>query len=194
VILDEVPLPIDVDAVAPSLLRLDVGLYGGEDGRLSVVDAAGNLIDSAAVGQLRLATTEVPRTALTAEYRLGENIALMGYDLALEDDLVRITLQWACLAAVEQDYTVFLHLVGPDGSLAQADSPPAGGSYPTSAWLPGEVITEERLISRSDLAAGGYRVLVGMYLLETGERLAVTESDGTLIPDGTIELAQVQIP
>jgi hypothetical protein len=43
IIADEIPVPVAPDAIAPSRLRLDVGLYRRGNGqRLAVVDEAGN--------------------------------------------------------------------------------------------------------------------------------------------------------
>jgi hypothetical protein len=77
--------------------------------------------------------------------------------------------------------------------VAQADGPPLGGAYPTSFWQVGE-----RLVDRHDmqlpagLPAGEYELLVGMYLLETGERLpwldAAGEIQGDAIPLGRLRV------
>ena len=197
VIADEVPIPVTPDAVGPSRLRLDVGLYERESGRrLAVMDKAGRPVGTATAGWLKLAPTdEVPPPAVPTDYRLGDAIALIGHDLEDGPDGLRLTLHWASLTPVEQDYTVFVHLIGPDGTLAaQADGPPVGGDYPTSLWAPGEIIADERLISTEGLPPGAYHLRVGMYLLETGERLPVTDATGGRLPDDAVPLAGVDLP
>jgi hypothetical protein len=93
---------------------------------------------------------------------------------------VAITLYWKSLAPVAEDYTVFVHLLNPDGTPAAGDdSQPRGGLYPTSFWSPGEVVADERQWSLS-LAPGEYTLEVGLYLLETGERLAVSGAHAEL--------------
>ncbi len=52
---------------------------------------------------------------------------------------LRINFNWESLTRTPTPYTLFSHVVGPDGSLvAQADSPPLGGFAPTNLLLPGQ--------------------------------------------------------
>ena len=118
---------------------------------------------------------------------LGEQVRLLGYDLdpsqpAPEDQLT-LTLYWQALTEMEASYTVFTHLLGDDGGVvAQHDASPAGGSYPTTLWVAGEVVEDPHLLELpASLAAGTYTMEVGMYVLETGARLAVPDSaDGAV--------------
>jgi hypothetical protein len=197
VIADEIPIPVDREAIGPSRLRLDVGLYRREEGeRLQVVDGRGNPVDAALIGWLKLVSREeLSEPEVAVDYRLGGAIALIGYDLEKDARALRLTIYWVSLAPLEQDYQVFVHLIGPDGALAgQADGPPIGGDYPTSFWSPNEMITDERFIPTVGLPAGTYRLRVGMYLLETGERLPATGADGTRLTDDVISLAEVVLP
>lgn len=196
VIVDEVFIPVASDAVVPSKLRLDVGLYRRESGeRLDVTDAAGNPVGAATIGWLKLAAMkELPAPAVATDYRFGDGIALVGYDLEEDDQELRLILHWASLAPVDQDYTVFVHLVGPDGALAQADGPPAGGAYPTSLWEYGEIVFDERPIPTHDLSAGTYHLRLGMYLLETGVRLPALDAGGERLRDDVVPLMEVELP
>jgi hypothetical protein len=196
VIVDEVFIPIAPDALGPSKLRLDVGLYRREGGeRLEVVDGAGNPVGAATIGWLKLAAMkEIPAPAVATDYRLGDGIALVGYDLEEYDQGQRLILHWASLAPVDQDYTVFVHLVGPDGTLVQADGPPASGDYPTSLWEYGEIVFDERLIPTQGLPAGTYDLRLGMYLLETGERLPALDANGEHLRDDVVPLMEVELP
>jgi hypothetical protein len=87
------------------------------------------------------------------------------------DATLPLTLVWRSLAATPLDYTVFVHLLNADGTLAAAgDAQPRAGWYPTSFWSPGETIVDERRWPLS-LPPGAYLLEVGWYQLETGERL-----------------------
>jgi len=62
-------------------------------------------------------------------------------------DTLTLTLYWRALTEMDEPYTVFTHLLAPDGSMAgQWDSHPVGGAYPTDLWLAGEVVTDVREI------------------------------------------------
>ncbi len=197
VILDEVPIPVAPDAASPSRLRLDIGLYRRGSGRLKAVDEAEQPIGSATVGWLKLSPPDEISVAeeTAVNYRLGDVIALSGYKLEQDADTVDLTLHWECLAPVAEDYTIFVHLLDENDALAaQADGPPVNGDYPTSLWVPGEEITEERAISTEGLPSGIYQARVGMYRLETGERLPAFGAHGMRLPNNAIPLTEVQVP
>jgi hypothetical protein len=94
-------------------------------------------------------------------------LKLLGY--TLEED--RLTLYWQVQSPLAFDYTVFVNAQNQtDKTVTQTDHRPLGSVYPTTLWPPGEIIRET---SRLHLPPGNYRLRVGMYLLETGERLWV---------------------
>jgi hypothetical protein len=118
---------------------------------------------------------------------LDGKMALHGYDLSpgvgeAEGEL-EVTLYWRALAPMDRDYTVFVHLVGPDGQMvAQHDGGPWWEvSLPTSTWGPGEELRDQhRLSLPPDLAPGTYSLRVGAYYWETLERLPLMENDAPL--------------
>jgi hypothetical protein len=99
----------------------------------------------------------------------------------------KLTLFWRTETVPAADYTVFVHLLNKQGDLvAQFDSPPAGGAYPTSLWDPGEIIVDERLLT--NLPPGQFTLQVGLYHPVTGERLPVAGE-----PNGTVRLAEFEV-
>jgi hypothetical protein len=72
-------------------------------------------------------------------------------------------------------YTVFTHLLAPDGSMTgQLDRQPVEGRYPTTLWAEGEVVTDTYAIPvREDARPGEHVLEIGLYIPETGLRLAV---------------------
>jgi 4-amino-4-deoxy-L-arabinose transferase-like glycosyltransferase len=116
---------------------------------------------------------------------LGDKVTFLGYNKemveASADAHFSITLFWRCEAAMDRDYTIFVHLVDPGGKrVAQADHQVFSGLYPTSAWRPGEVI-QDRFWLRipSDLPAGEYLLRIGMYDLNTLQRLPIEGEAGS---------------
>jgi hypothetical protein len=154
-----------------------------------------------------LGPVEVPRRvpppveALDIEHPqeaiLGDKVRLLGYNMESgfrPGDNFHLTLFWQCLAEMEQSYTVFVHLVdGGDNIVAQKDNPPVDGFYPATRWKPGEIIRDQYdLIISPETPLGRYRIEVGMYLAETGERLQMLSNDGSVRDDkvmlGTVEV------
>jgi len=127
---------------------------------------------------LRFTDFEVKRPA---QGILGDEVMLLEHKLEgplRHGATIRLTLYWQALKEMEWDYTVFVHVVDEEGTVwGQWDSQPVSGERPTSGWERGEV-TEDAYEISIDVEGPreGYRIKVGMYLVETEERLP-TEGD-----------------
>jgi hypothetical protein len=96
---------------------------------------------------------------------------------------VRLTLYWQTSAPLDADYTVFVHSLNAAGELAgQADAPPVGNHYPTSAWRSGEIVQDSRRVPPGD------RYLVGLYEPASGQRLPAFTAGGQRLPDDAVLL------
>ena len=141
-----------------------------------------------------LATVEVvPAQQGLANF--ADALILLGADGGVEDraglrpgEAVPVVLRWQALRALDEDYTVFVHLVGPDGRLhGQVDMWPVQGSYPTSRWTPGEEVADPYEVPLDpDAPPGTYRIEVGWYLLATMQRLPVVDARGRPIGDSFV--------
>jgi hypothetical protein len=115
---------------------------------------------------------------------VADTVALVAYRLDRKQlrpgDWLRLTLVWQARTAPGRDATVFTQLIGPDGQIwAQYDNPPRGGSYPTSLWQPGELVSDDYLLQvKPDTPPGRYTLITGMYLPDTLERLPVQMGGG----------------
>jgi hypothetical protein len=102
---------------------------------------------------------------------------------------LRLTLYWQAVARPTADYTVFAHVRDATGeTIAQQDSPPVGGNYPTSLWDAGEIVKDELVIPLEQVKAGRYEVVVGLYDFATGARLSVQGRE-----DNTILLQRIEV-
>lgn len=92
---------------------------------------------------------------------------------------VFLTLRWEASAPINTNYTVFTHLLGPDGMLLdQADGEPLNGARPTNTWQPGEVILDNYALNLPDDAGpGAYTVQIGFYNWRTGRRVLAGNLD-----------------
>jgi len=195
-------LPITYTA-APGLVWLEAGLYDLATGqRLPTSDAQGKPVGFPAIARVKILSRQPappPTVTRPARYDLGGQISFLGYDLAAQESPaapLRLTLYWQAGQRPTEDLTVFLHLVDSEGRpIAQADSQPRGGDYPTSFWDPGEVVTETRsLVWPAQTPPGEYRLTTGLYLLRTLERLPVRDSAGQPVPGDAIPLGTIGIP
>ncbi len=109
----------------------------------------------------------------------GGGIKLLGYHLVNQDSFLILSLYWQAERKVSRDFQVFIHLVDSHGNIiAQADSPPLGGLYPTSKWLPKQTVQD---IHHIPIPPGSNpkAILVGLYDLATFERLPAFREDGS---------------
>jgi 4-amino-4-deoxy-L-arabinose transferase-like glycosyltransferase len=130
---------------------------------------------------------------------LADKVAFLGYDLdktAMKPgDTLHLTLYWQALAKMETSYTVFVHLLdAQDRTWGQKDNVPVKGTHPTTSWLPGEVVIDEYEIAVDAAApAGEYQIEVGMYDLETMQRLPAFDEQGNPLPSDRILLSEVRV-
>jgi hypothetical protein len=126
--------------------------------------------------------------------QFGEHITLLGYSYesqAVEPgDVLRFTLFFRASAPAENYWSVFAHLVAPDGTLlAQEDKVPYGGVYPPNRWWPGQIVDDDYEIQIPEEAApGAYRLQIGMYDWQTGERLGLFTPSGEPLVDNQVSL------
>jgi hypothetical protein len=123
------------------------------------------------------------------EVSLGDKAYLLGYNIESgfrPGDNIHLTFFWQCLEKMQQDYTVFAHLIDERGNIvAQKDNPPVDGLYPTTKWDPEEIVRDQYdLVIAPNAPRGRYQLKVGMYQPNTGQRLTVFDLEGKELGDG----------
>jgi hypothetical protein len=132
----------------------------------------------------------------TLDARFGDELELLGYELVHEYDTVKLTLHWRALRRPETYYKVFVHLFDPATGVvvAQYDAAPRGWSYPTTWWEEGEVVSDEVSLSLTDVPDGRYKLGIGLYVPDTGERLTVSHAAGEQQVPGRLVLQEQITP
>ncbi len=123
----------------------------------------------------------------------GDVGRLLGYDVTPREvepgGTVEVTLYWQSLARTEREHAVFVHLMSDAGTMiAQRDTYPGLGRYPTTAWDPGTVFADTYRLQISETAYApdeGY-VQVGLYLPD-GPRITTGQGDDA------VQLARVEV-
>jgi hypothetical protein len=120
------------------------------------------------------------------EAKFGPSIQLRGYWLNPHNitpgSELPVLLQWVAAEQLQTDYTVFVHLVGPDGTLvAQSDAAPTWLTpQATSRWSPDRPVLDRHLLPLpATLPPGTYTLLVGLYQTSTLERLPLVGGGDT---------------
>ena len=159
---------------------------------------ATHFVDEFGDSRIRLftnpATTSPPPPSVVAT--LGNSLTLdsaeIGNTELIPGGQLSLALRWSAQARPEANYTVFVHVVGPDGKIwAQQDAQPVHGAFPTKQWSAGEEVVDRYVIPlAANSPAGAYQIEVGMYQPSTGQRLKVGP---TPRPNDIIELATVTV-
>ncbi len=199
---DTYRLRIDRTAVWPTILTLGLDIWDqSPDRHLPVTTGDDQPVTAVRFPVGRLSRTEIlqPEPPVPFETTFDQGLALVGYEAApnssTADGALWLTLYWHLDATADPPpvaYTVFLHLTDDQGILITepADGPPLSGDWPTTAWLPGQTITDTRLIALPpNLGPGQYDVRLGLYDPETGARLPAFRPDGTRWPEDMIVIS-----
>lgn len=199
IIVDKYEIPVGPEAPL-GVYRLEIGMYDlstqerlpvyGEDGKLSGDRIV--LKTPLVVGER---TFEVPKDIQHPMHiNLDAKVTFLGYDLketrVEPGGTLHLTLYWQAQKRMDTSYKVFTYLLDSKGQIwGQKDGVPGGGYYPTTGWLPGEVIVDEYEISvKSDAPSGDYAIEVGMYEPETMKRLAAFDENQGRLPNDRILL------
>jgi hypothetical protein len=95
---------------------------------------------------------------------------------------------------MDVSYKVFVHLIDltTGAIVAQDDVVPRRWTYPTTWWERDEVVEDTVALSLDGVSPGQYRLLVGLYDPEAGQRLLAYSADGERYPDDAVPLTTVQ--
>ncbi len=179
---DAYVLPLPEDAPAAYTVQLSL-LLPDSDAPLPIVDDGGNSTVSIARLKQPPPATAVPPQAQPVGTIFGQSLvlshALVPEVVSLGEPLL-MTLFWQSETAVSEDYTVFVHLLTPEGEFVTGqDGQPLAGLYPTSFWDEGEMIVDGRSWL-ADIPPGEYQLQVGLYLLRTRQRLPASGPNSDL--------------
>jgi 4-amino-4-deoxy-L-arabinose transferase-like glycosyltransferase len=190
---------IPIEATGPAMCQVSVKVMRGAPGAPNET-VLGQAHSPAA---LRLKGSLVPPVPSTdaMPYTLDNKVALIGYEVAdaachpeaaslvAEGSTLTVTLYWQALAEMTEDYTIFVHLLGPDDTMySQGDGPPLGNDYPTSHWLPGEVLRDPHPVIIKTVPPDDAHLSVGLYRLSDLTRLPAYDAAGARLPNDAIVL------
>jgi hypothetical protein len=198
VVVDHNKLPTASD-VTQSVGLLYVQVYKGHKDA-QPVPRVGKEDNKVALGRVIVGPEWLPvRRSRSVVASFGDReIDLRGYDL--EPAVVRagetlsVTLHWQARQKPAKSYQVFVHLVDANGQLvAQQDSPPQLGVYPTDVWSANEVIVDVHPVLIPAGYEGPLRPFVGLYALDSMERLSAADNEGSPYPNQALPLTEVEV-
>ena len=138
-------------------------------------------------GPESLRVAGVDRVLLNQEINLqyDDGVNLDSYRWWLNKRDLHLVLGWSARTEIGDDYKFFVHLIDDKGAIVrQVDAVHCNWGCPTSQWDVGNSILDESILPLRALPAGEYRLAVGLYDDETGERLLTSTDGGTIVQDG----------
>jgi hypothetical protein len=159
---------------APARVAVDVGPLARND-----------LEPTAYPLYVRYAARPAPADPAPPAARFGERLALQAAALTVhEERRLEVALIWEADTAVTQPLTVFVHVVGPEGLLAQDDGPLAHGYWPPRWLRAGLSVQERRLIDLPEpFDPARHAVWIGLYDSVTLARLPARDASGAPLGD-----------
>jgi len=139
------------------------------------------------------------------KYLLGvrfgnEQFELLGYGLEQTEVFgkraLKFTYYWHALKRTDRNFSVFLHLETWEREqprvLAQIDTYPGYGVWPTSSWRPDCIFVDSLILPLPTLGQSfSGVVLTGLYFLPTMERLPAYDRAGQRLPGDAVPLARI---
>ena len=124
---------------------------------------------------------EVVEVETAVNQPFGDITTLIG--LNVDPDSSEVTLIWQSDRETPISYRVFVHLLDEtDTIVSQSDGEPVTWHRPTTGWLPGEILQDKhQLTFPSDDSSDSYRLRIGLYDPETGQRLPTETGDSVSV-------------
>ncbi|GAB4273469.1 MAG: hypothetical protein Kow0080_20970 [Candidatus Promineifilaceae bacterium] len=190
IIADRVPVRLLPDVDAPVLARGFV--------RLVAVDEDRFFGEGVFVGGVKVIPQQWPKTGKPLAL-IGEDVALTAVSLstttAQPGQSITINPTWQVRQNITTDYTILIHLALPNQPpIAQGDSQPRGGSYPTHLWQASEVIRDNYTLTiPPTIQPGCYPLWMGMYETQTLQRRSLTIA-GQRQPNDLYQIGELCFP
>lgn len=168
--------------LAPGKYVLQVGLVQPTEGQAFIVGNSDRPLASLTEVEVvagRPHTMTPWRAPIELKATWGQSIRILGYEpfvtRVAPGDRLSLTVYWQALSAMQESYTVFIHLLDENQLIhGQVDSVPGMGTLPTTSWIPGEYLRDTySFVVNADAQEGTYRLEMGIYNAQTGQRLPV---------------------
>jgi hypothetical protein len=130
------------------------------------------------------------RSDLSPLARFGNLVTLLEVEISENQEELSLGLTWLVEGPVDEDVTVFVHLVDGDGQLiTQNDGDPLAGTFPLWHWSKGTIVKDIRFLPHDEEANS---ILVGLYRRSTGERLPASNLAGQPWKDDAVQFKMQQ--
>ncbi len=197
---------VSEDAPTPFGATLEIGFIEPEmEARLRPATPVGEPLGLATVRGVPVVSADAMADPQALLYRLDQAITLTGVGVGAVDEAqggptLPVTLTWQVTQSVPYDATVFIHLDDAEGNrVAQIDRQPLDARFPTSYWVPGQVVTDTyalplKIKTESLPLQTPLEMRLGMYTWPSLARLPVVDAAGAPQRDDVVALSIPLVP
>ena len=154
--------------------QIEIYAYSPDSGdNLPVRDSGGSgLVFGLKAGSISLPKQYAGPGDVDLQHRIDaelvDGIKLLGYNLLTQQaqpgEALSLILCWQALAPIASDYGVRLWFETADGAVGEVENVIAGGEYPTTRWLPGDVVKDwQNLPIPRETQNGTYNLMVALF-------------------------------
>jgi hypothetical protein len=192
---DDYVIPIPAGTLAPASLQIAVGVYDLRDGMRLRFASGGEAVTFGAVA-LRARAGDAPNPL---RQNIGGVLELSGYELdrrALRPgEALTVTLHWRALAAMNANYSVSARVRGEgQARWAAKDAWPQDGAVPTSAWTPGQALTDPYTLTLDPATPPGqYQLEIVVYDSQTLTPLRLWNAEGYPTDGEGVWLSRIRV-
>ncbi|MGB0383593.1 MAG: hypothetical protein ACPGWR_02105 [Ardenticatenaceae bacterium] len=181
-------VPVGEYTITLTLLKSESGEIAGQPMLIEPVT-----VQAASASKPEICNPATKPEAKDVNAVYGNQFRLLEYEIQHEPQKLNMTLYWRAEHRMGTSYTMFVHVFDPATGypVAQYDSKPQNGTYPTSYWWPAEPIVDHYSISLDGVPPGRYGIAIGSYDPSTVQNLPVMTSQGELIEDGRLILEEM---
>ncbi len=173
---------LDNELNVPTQVRVNVRVVGG---------------GSADLGYIKIPPLPLNNPETKPLAQIGDGIEIIAADFSPKTaqigTTVTVSVTWRVTQPPNQTLTTFVHL-GAGGSppLAQGDSQPRAGNYPTYWWEAGESFTDTYQFTLHEaVPAGNYPIRIGMY--DTTITPLPLRTDEKFPPDRSLTIGEITV-
>jgi hypothetical protein len=116
-------------------------------------------------GDVRVGGTRLTGIAIGQPEQKTPQLGLRSAHEFKPGDVLGLRTFWSVEQPFSQDFFIFVHVLDANGNrVAQRDTPPWQGRFPTSSWRAGTLVVDVNDVALSDgLAPGEYTIAIGMF-------------------------------
>ncbi len=138
----------------------------------------GDLEKSPYTAYVSYVVTTPPQPPADAIITFDDAIALVDYTLETRNGSGEVAVEWMAVSAPRDNCIVSVSLFDGDRFVAQDDSAPGDGYYPTRLWRPGDFVVDRHLLEIPEGELNDPRLMISLYVWPTMEPLGARDSNG----------------